>query len=100
MHAKRRLADEYDAAQAAGEVANSGDTLRRGPGVPDQNAGKPTAADIGLSRKAIHEARQIRDAEKAEPGIAPDARGAITLFFARVLRKLFVRRLLLCSDTA
>jgi hypothetical protein len=33
--AKRRLADEYDAAQERGEVANSGDTLRHGPGVPD-----------------------------------------------------------------
>ena len=30
---------------------------------------KATAADIGLSRKDIHEARQIRDAEKADPGI-------------------------------
>ena len=29
----------------------------------------PTAADLGLSRKDIHEARIIRDAEKAEPGI-------------------------------
>ena len=28
-----------------------------------------TAADLGLSRKAIHEARLIRDAEEAEPGI-------------------------------
>jgi hypothetical protein len=28
-----------------------------------------TAADLGLSRKDIHEARQIRDAEEAEPGI-------------------------------
>src|SRR5690606_9633839 len=26
-------------------------------------------ADIGLTRKAIHEARQIRDAEEAQPGI-------------------------------
>lgn len=29
----------------------------------------PTAEEIGLTRKQIHEARQIRDAEKAEPGI-------------------------------
>ena len=28
-----------------------------------------TAADIGLSRKDIHEARIIRDAEKADPGV-------------------------------
>lgn len=67
--AKRRLADEYDAAQERGEVAESGDTLKRGPGVPEQNAGKSTAADLGLSRKDIHEARLIRDAEKSDPGI-------------------------------
>lgn len=63
--AKRRLADEYDAAQDRGEVARIGDNL---PNVPDGNS-KPTAADIGISRKEIHEARQIRDAEKADPGI-------------------------------
>lgn len=62
--AKRRLADEYDAAQERGEVATDG----RPKTVPDGN-GKATAADIGLSRKQIHEARSIRDAEKAEPGI-------------------------------
>lgn len=42
--AERRLADEYDAAQERGEVAFSGDTLRAGPGVPNRNAGKATAA--------------------------------------------------------
>jgi hypothetical protein len=63
--AKRRLADEYDAAQERGEVAATGDTLRQGPGVPEQNAGKATAADLGLSHKDIHEARIIRDAGKA-----------------------------------
>lgn len=62
--AKRRLADEYDAAQARGEVARSGDTLRTGPGVPKQNAGKATAADVGLTRKEIHEARRICDADE------------------------------------
>ena len=67
--AKRRLADEYDAAQERGEVA----TRQNNPGstghVPEQNMPPATAADLGLSRKAIHEARLIRDAEKAEPGI-------------------------------
>ena len=63
--AKRRLADEYDAAQARGEVARLGDNL---PSVVDSNA-KPTAADLGLRRDQIHEARQIRDAEAADPGI-------------------------------
>lgn len=63
--AKRRLADEYDAAQERGEVARIGDNL---PSVPKRNS-KPTAADVGLSRKEIHEAREIRDAEQADPGV-------------------------------
>jgi len=63
--AKRRLADEYDAAQVRGEAAKIGDNL---PSVPSGNS-KPTAADLGLSRKTIHEARAIRDAEDVDPGI-------------------------------
>lgn len=65
--AKRRLANEYDAAQERGEVAG-----RRGGG---ERSGKerslptPTAANVGLTRKEIHEARKIRDAEEADPGI-------------------------------
>lgn len=63
--AKRRLADEYDAAQERGEVATVGkrsqaERLTEAP---------PRAADIGLTRKDIHEAREIRDAENADPGI-------------------------------
>ena len=63
--AKRRLADEYDAAQERGEVATVGkrsqaERLIEAP---------PSAADIGLSRKDIHEARLIRDAEVSDPGI-------------------------------
>ena len=64
--AKRRLADEYDAAQERGEIARVGQPSI----VPDGNDKPATAADIGLSRKDIHEARLIRDAEVAEPGIA------------------------------
>lgn len=64
--AKRRLADEYDAAQERGEVGQSGS---RTDLVPNGNEVKPTAADIGLSRKQIHEARIVRDAEAADPGI-------------------------------
>lgn len=64
--AKRRLADEYDAAQERGEVVGPRDGQHIA--VPDGN-GKATAADLGLTRKDIHEARTIRDAEKAEPGI-------------------------------
>lgn len=54
--------DEYDAAQERGEVAKIGDNL---PSVPKQNAKPPTASDIGLSRKDIHEARLIRDANQS-----------------------------------
>lgn len=65
--AKRRLADEYDAAQERGEVAGHGGG--RNFKVPDGNVEPATAADIGLSRKEIHEARTIRDAEKSDPGV-------------------------------
>jgi hypothetical protein len=62
--AQCRLADEYKA-QAQGEV------VKHSPGrpksVPDGNA-LPNAADIGLTRKEIHQARLIRDAEKRKPG--------------------------------
>ena len=69
--AKLRLADEYDAAQERGEVARGS---VRTDIVPDENDVRPaTAADIGLSRKDIHEARLVRDAEKVEPGIVQRA---------------------------
>jgi len=67
--AKRRLADEYDAAQERGEVAGNG---QRGPekAVADANNVSPaTAANLGLRRDQIHEARIIRDAEAADPGV-------------------------------
>lgn len=54
--AKRRLADEYDAAQERGEVAGHGGD--RKIKVPDANLEK-----VGLSKREVHEARQIRDAE-------------------------------------
>ncbi len=63
--ANRRIADEYDAAQERGEVRKDG---QRGKAVPDENS-IPTAADIGIPRKDIHEARQLRDAENADPGV-------------------------------
>jgi hypothetical protein len=66
--AKRRLADEYDAAQERGEIARLG-TNQSDLGVSGGNTRPSTAADIGLSRKAIHDARLIRDAEAAEPGL-------------------------------
>jgi len=66
--AKRRLADEYDAAQARGEIARLG-TNQSDLGVSNRNTRPSTAADVGLSRKAIHDARLIRDAEVADPGL-------------------------------
>lgn len=66
--AKMRLADEYDAAQERGEVkANGGNRST----VEDHNTA--SAADIGLRRDDIHEARKLRDAEKASPGKAERA---------------------------
>jgi hypothetical protein len=62
--AKRRLADEYDAAQERGEVASNGQRAA----IPGENS-LPTVGDIGLTSKDIHEARIIRDAEQADPGI-------------------------------
>lgn len=63
--AKRRLADEYDAAQARGEVQPHGGQGKRD--IPDENI--PSVGDIGLSAKDIYEAREIRDAEEADPGV-------------------------------
>ena len=60
--AKRRLADEYDAAQARGEVAGHGRSKV-------EPANVTTASDLGLRRDQIHDARLIRDAEVADPGI-------------------------------
>src|ERR1700684_1379581 len=68
--AKRRLADEYDAAQERGEVASSRDGKL---GRSETERPKATAADVGLSRKEIHEARIIRDAEKENPGVVREA---------------------------
>ena len=58
---KMRLADEYDAAQERGEVA----TLQNTPGSGGHVAGfnmPSTAADLGLRRDEIHDARKLRDA--------------------------------------
>ena len=65
--AKRRLADEYDAAQARGEVAKG--SVRTDIVDVSNDVRPATSADLGLRRDQIHEARQLRDAENAEPGI-------------------------------
>jgi hypothetical protein len=61
--AKRRLADEYDAAQDRGEVATRADQNL----LPEQK--KVSVAEIGLTHKDVHEARQFRDAEVNDPGV-------------------------------
>ena len=63
--AKHRLADEYDAAQERGEVQRRGGQVPRD--VADANI--PSAADLGLRRDQIHEARLIRNAEANDPGV-------------------------------
>ena len=64
--AEMRLAEEYDAAQDRGEVAGHGRSKVEAPNVT-------TTADLGLRRDEIHEARKLRDAEAAEPGIVQRA---------------------------
>ena len=61
--AEMRLAEEYDDAQP--EEAQKGGRPKT---VVDHNA-FPTAAQLGLRRDEIHEARRFRDAEVAEPGL-------------------------------
>lgn len=63
--AKRRLADEYDQARIDGTASGQG---QRTDLLPDEKK-VATVADLGLTHKEIHEARLIRDAEKAQPGI-------------------------------
>jgi hypothetical protein len=65
--AKMRLADDWDAAQAAGEATTKG----RPKNVPDRE--QYSAEEAGLSRKEIHEARKLRDAERDRPGIVERA---------------------------
>lgn len=57
--AKMRLAEEYDAAQEAGDVQKPGGD-RKSINVFKQNNDLPTVSEIGLSRKEIHEARVRR----------------------------------------
>lgn len=57
--AEMRLAEEYDDAQDRGEVAGQSRTS-----VGTDNA-PATAADLGIRRDEIHEARKFRDAASA-----------------------------------
>jgi len=63
--AKRRLADEYDAAQERGEVRGPG---QHGGNISDEYI-SPRVSDLGLTHVQIQQAREIRDAEVEDPGI-------------------------------
>jgi len=58
--AKRRLADEYDAAQERGEISQQGAHF---------SDGKLRSGEIFPRPKELYDARTIRDAEEADPGI-------------------------------
>lgn len=60
-----RLADEYDGAQARGEVQGRGQPIKVGDG----NLTLPTSKDLGLEKWQIHEARRVRNAELEAPGV-------------------------------
>jgi hypothetical protein len=64
--AEMRLAEEYDAAQERGEVAGRGGDRKS----DQRHHEEPLISrdDVG-GKKALEEARAIRDAEEAEPGI-------------------------------
>jgi len=65
--AKHRLAEDYDAAQARGEAVGVRGGKRKSIG--DANASGPaTAAEFGLTRYELLEARLVRDAEALRPG--------------------------------
>ncbi len=61
--AEMRLAEEYDAAQERGEIS------KQGAHVSDGNM----KVEEIIPRKDLHEARQMRDAEAADPGIVDRA---------------------------
>lgn len=73
--AKRRLADEYDAAQERGEVATDG----RPKTLPDQKGfSPPTTKQVGLTYKEVHDARQFRDAEVVNCSVSLMGRAGIS----------------------
>lgn len=64
---KRRRSDEYDAARDRGEVqGHGGDHTSK---ILDENLALPSLEEMGLTAQQIHEGRQIRKAEEADPGI-------------------------------
>lgn len=76
--AKRRFADEYDAAQERGEVADHGHGLKLGNNRPDigmTNIG--TVKELGFTSYDVHEARKAREPEVQQPGIVRQSLDAI-----------------------
>ncbi|MCP4562536.1 MAG: hypothetical protein GY873_39135 [Bosea sp.] len=62
------MADEIDLAKDRDELAKSGEKKRFRDSVPGGNA-IATTSEVGLTRKQVHEARKIRDAEASDPGL-------------------------------
>ncbi|MCK1671052.1 hypothetical protein [Bradyrhizobium sp. 150] len=62
--AKCRLADEYDAAQERGEVARQGENR-----FTEFHDHKLYLRDVVSNPRQMHEARELRDAEVAQPGV-------------------------------
>jgi hypothetical protein len=71
---------EADAAQQRGEVAGHGGQARfcdAASKVGSSDLGEPTTSDLGIDRRDIHEARQLRDAEQAATGTVESAVNAM-----------------------
>ncbi|RUV19920.1 SAM-dependent methyltransferase [Mesorhizobium sp. M7A.F.Ca.MR.245.00.0.0] len=66
--AKITIATEWSAAQESGEASKGGRPKKT---VPSENGF--TAAEAGLTRREIHEARKLADAERRDPGIVERA---------------------------
>ena len=64
--AEIRLADEWDAAQARGEVARAGGNRQS---IIHNADNAPTQAELGVDPRQISRARRTRDAERADPDI-------------------------------
>lgn len=78
--AKRRLADEYDAAWKRGDIPGprGGHVARWEDGRPVKvSEGNPKNEDLGLTKNDIFRAKIIRDAEEASPGIVRESLDAL-----------------------
>jgi len=79
----RRIADEYDAVQPEKKQFHGNQWS-----VPDENA-PLSAKSAGLTRKQIHAARAVRDAEKRDPGVV---RGAYAYSISSASQSAFLSR--------